>query len=209
MLASNAGRHLALVPPTALPPTPPNPLGLPLSLLLLSSTRFVARISLLLAPSRSFLRQHTFVETREGIKRRHAELLGHQHTRYMWSAYPRRAQPTGTRPTASASSKAPFPSSPAPCLSTALLASFEADGSTHMPPSSPPQSRIRTQSSSSRVTRSRTATPCPHCRSPSTKSTGRVCPTVAKIRKPPFPLHPRRSALCAPCCLKRVRLPAH
>ena len=28
--------------------------------------------------------QHTFVETREGLKKRHLEHLRHQHMRYMW-----------------------------------------------------------------------------------------------------------------------------
>ena len=43
----------------------------------------VSEVTLQCVPAHKLL-QHTFVETREGVARRHAELLAHQHVRYMW-----------------------------------------------------------------------------------------------------------------------------
>jgi len=43
----------------------------------------VTEVTLQCVPAHRLL-QHTFVETREGVRRRHAQLLKHQHMRYMW-----------------------------------------------------------------------------------------------------------------------------
>mmetsp|Transcript_19443 Transcript_19443/g.49689 ORF Transcript_19443/g.49689 Transcript_19443/m.49689 type:complete len:439 (-) Transcript_19443:314-1630(-) len=43
----------------------------------------VSEVTLQCVPAHKLI-QHTFVETREGIQRRHEEFLSHQHMRYMW-----------------------------------------------------------------------------------------------------------------------------